>query len=117
MSSMDEEKKDETGGTGTAKAELRRGDSARARFYRKKDELLDFSMIQVANFSKKEPEKFKPIMGLFVRVRNLKDRLDEDNGDEAALSEATEVMESLRKAVDESGLRSYSSEEIDLSSS
>jgi hypothetical protein len=115
---MAEEKTEEARATELmTKAELREGGSARARFYRKKDELLDFHMTQVAAFSRAEPRKFEPMMTLFVRVRSLKERLDRDTEDEAALSEAIEAMESLRKAVDESDLRSYPSNGIDPASS
>lgn len=87
------------------KAKAREGDSARARFYRKKDELLDWTMDQVKAFSRGSPREFAPMLEIFVKIRGLKNRLDEDGGDEASLSEATLLMQSLRKLVDESGLR------------
>jgi hypothetical protein len=87
------------------KAMAREGDSARARFYRKKDELLDWTMDQVRVFTKEHPNEFAPMLEIFIKIRNLKNRLDENNDDEAALSEATLLMQSLRKLVDESGLR------------
>lgn len=113
ISNMDEdEKKLLRQFTPEGKAEAREGDSARARFYRRKDELLDWNITQVANFSKKEPEKFAPMMELFVKIRGLRKRLEEDNGDEAAFSEAVSAMESLRKMVDESGLRDMPSDVV-----
>jgi len=90
------------------RAKRREGDSALARFYRRKDELLDWTMDQITALGRDKPAVFQELTSkYFVPIRNLRQALEESPGDEESLAKAVAVMEALSKRAGEVGLRDY----------
>lgn len=87
--------------------ELRQGDSARARFYRLKDELFDFPMDFLHDLQNSFPEKFNSIVDLYKPLSAIRVKLNQDENDEDALREGEILMRAISNKIDEYGISRY----------
>ncbi len=94
-------------GTGPALRDpkLREGGSARARFYRLKDELLDFSFEDILSVTKRSNELSEEVASLYKPLVDVKARLDADVDDEAALLEGEAALRRVSERMGELGVR------------
>jgi len=110
MKDSTQESTPSTESTRSQKAKRREGDSALARFYRSKDEILDWTMGQIACLSKDKHEVFMELTrDYFIPIYNLHQVLESSPEDEETLSKVISVMKALSKRAGEVGLRDYPS--------
>ncbi|MCR4285948.1 MAG: hypothetical protein NUW00_03595 [Candidatus Kaiserbacteria bacterium] len=107
MPDQDEVKDPATSGL-YSKEDARKGDSARARLLRAKDETLTFSMGDIHKAlegDKSFREKYDgELMPLFLSYMEVTRKLDKDENDDAQFNEGFELLKKLQAKAQELGI-------------
>ena len=89
----------------TRNPELRIGDSARARFFRLKDELLDFPTDKIISLIRQDSKNEWIVNELYTPLVKVRNHLEEDADDEDALKEGESLMRRLAEEAVKLGLK------------